>query len=120
MATKSKSSRSRREFVSKLDLIEIRRHLAAVRSRYASNPQIVKLLNRRLANLYYLHEPFGLSHEQHLIREIGGTLDGVHQLILESDPPEGHALSLDGLPHSISSHSCGKSHSELRSRIDLR
>jgi hypothetical protein len=115
MATKSKSSRSRREFVSKLDLLEIRRYLAALRSRYASNRQIVKLLNCRLANLYYLREPFGLSHEQHLIREIGGTLDALYPLILESDPPEGHALSLDGLPHSISSHSFEKSHSELRS-----
>jgi hypothetical protein len=86
MGKTARSSRSRATFVSDLDLLEIRRQLSTIRAKHLHDRQIVRLLNRRLAKLYYLQKPVSKAHERNLIKEIDQTLDKVSSLMINNSP----------------------------------
>ena len=57
-----------------LDLIEMRRQLTALRSKYSDNLLIASLLNRFLVKVAFLVEPTDLAQEQYLRSEFERTL----------------------------------------------
>jgi hypothetical protein len=70
--------------------MEVRHQLAKIRSHHSNNQQIVRLVNHRLAKLYYLQEPFGFAHEQRLVKDIDQTWRAVRQLVSESNSAARH------------------------------
>jgi hypothetical protein len=63
-----------------LDLIEMRRQLTALRSKYSDNLLIASLLNRFLVKVAFLVEPTDLAQEQYLRSEFERTLIKVKEI----------------------------------------
>ncbi|KGT73771.1 hypothetical protein MA20_41950 [Bradyrhizobium japonicum] len=68
-----------------LDLLEMRRQLTALRSRYSENLLVASLLNRFLVKIALLSEPNDDEHGQHLQSEFAQTLKKVDTIT--SDKP---------------------------------
>lgn len=64
----------------RLDLVEMRRQLTALRSQYSDNLQFASLLNRLLVKVAFLTEPTDLAHERYLQSEFERTLAKVKQI----------------------------------------
>lgn len=64
----------------KLDLIEMRRQLTALRSQHSDNLAIASLLNRFLVKVAFLSEPTDPNHERHLRSEFAQTLTKVEAI----------------------------------------
>lgn len=69
-----------RSHYAKLDLIEMRRQLTALRSQHSDNLGIAMLLNRFLVKIAFLSEPTDLKHEQYLRSEFALTLKKVEAI----------------------------------------
>lgn len=75
----------------KLDLIEMRRQLTAMRSQHSDNLAIASLLNRFLVKVAFLSEPKDPEHEQYLRSEFAQTLKKVEAIT--SLPAKGSAVT---------------------------
>ena len=70
------------KFVPKIDLMEARRQLVAIRSRHAQNREVAKTINGLLGHLYVVREPRDRFHEARLINRIDRALTKIEHLIL--------------------------------------
>jgi hypothetical protein len=57
----------------KLDLLETRRQLVAMRSLHSDNRRVVIEINKLIGKIAYLHHPDDLAHEKRLIAMIAKT-----------------------------------------------
>jgi len=64
-----------------LDLFEMRRKLAALRSRHSEDDVVVSILNRFLVKVAFLSSPIDQAHEQHLRSEFKDTLERVEAIV---------------------------------------
>ncbi|MDA9420595.1 hypothetical protein XH97_00005 [Bradyrhizobium sp. CCBAU 53380] len=64
----------------RLDRIEMRRKLTALRSQHSDNLAIASLLNRFLVKIAFLSEPTDPTREQHLRSEFAQTLKKVEAI----------------------------------------
>jgi hypothetical protein len=67
-------------FEPKIDLLEIRRQLTAIRSRRSQDKSVTKPINALLSKLSYIREPKNRAHEQHLTEAIKKTMEKVGQI----------------------------------------
>ncbi|MCK1620798.1 hypothetical protein IVA96_30355 [Bradyrhizobium sp. 159] len=63
-----------------IDLVEMRRQLAALRSKHSDNLLIATLLNRLFVKVAFLVEPTDRTHEQYLNSEFERTLTKVKEI----------------------------------------
>ena len=73
------------DFEPKLDLIETRRRLVAMRSIHSHNRRVVIEINKLFRKIAHLHQPDNLAHEKRLIEMIAQTWRAV-ELILGAEP----------------------------------
>lgn len=64
-----------------LDLFEMRRQLAALRSQHSEDLVVVSLINRFLVTVAFLSAPIDRAHEQHLRSEFTHTLQKVEAIV---------------------------------------
>jgi hypothetical protein len=69
----------------KLDLLETRRQLVAMRSIHSSNRRVAIEINKLIRKIAHLHQPNNLAHEKRLIKMIAQTWRAV-ELILSQEP----------------------------------
>jgi hypothetical protein len=69
----------------KLDLLETRRQLVAVRSAHSHNRRVAIEINKLIRKIAHLHEPDNPAHEKRLIEMIAQTRRAV-ELILSQEP----------------------------------
>jgi hypothetical protein len=69
------------DFKPKLDLLETRRQLVAMRSLHSHNRRVAIEINKLIRRIAHLHQPDNLAHEKRLIEMIAKTLQAV-ELIL--------------------------------------
>ena len=65
----------------KLDLLEVRRQLVAMRSLHSHDRRVVIEINKLVGKIAHLHQPHDLAHEKHLVEMIAQTWRAV-ELIL--------------------------------------
>jgi len=65
---------------SPLDLVEVRRHLTAIRSLHSNDPRITRLINKTLVKLVYLREPKDRAQEKYLRKLIAKTMHMVETI----------------------------------------
>jgi len=63
-----------------LDLVEVRRHLTAMRSLHSNDPRITRLINKTLVKLVYLREPNDRAQEKYLRKLIAKTMHMVETI----------------------------------------
>ena len=68
---------------SRLDLIEIRRRLIALRSLQSNDPRITSLINKLIAQIGHLKEPESFAHENTLRDRIAQTFASVDKIASE-------------------------------------
>jgi hypothetical protein len=71
----------------KLDLLETRRQLVAMRSLYSHNRRVTIEINKLIRKIAHLHQPDNLAHEKRLIEMIGQTWRAA-ELILSKEQPQ--------------------------------
>jgi hypothetical protein len=67
-------------FEPKIDLLEVRRQLTAIRSRRSQDRNVTKPINALLSKLSYIREPKNRVHEQRLTKAIERTMEKVGQI----------------------------------------
>jgi hypothetical protein len=72
----------------RLDLLEIRRQLVAMRSLHSHNRRVGIEINKLIGKIAHLHRPDDRTHEKHLIKMIDQTWRAV-ELILSQEPASG-------------------------------
>jgi hypothetical protein len=77
----------------KLDLLETRRQLVAVRSAHSHNRRVAIEINKLIRKIAHLHEPDNPAHEKRLIEMIAQTWRAV-ELILSQEPAAARAESI--------------------------
>ena len=73
------------DFKPKLDLLETRRQLVAMRSLHSHNRRVAVEINKLIRKIAHLHQPDNLTHEKRLIEMIAQTWRAV-ELILSQEP----------------------------------
>jgi hypothetical protein len=73
------------DFKPKLDLLETRRQLVAMRSLHSHNRRVAIEINKLIRKIAHLHQPDNLAHEKRLIEMIAKTWRAV-ELILSQEP----------------------------------
>jgi hypothetical protein len=73
------------DFQPKLDLLETRRQLVAMRSLHSHNRRVAVEINKLIRKIAHLHQPDNLTHEKRLIEMIAQTWRAV-ELILSQEP----------------------------------
>ena len=73
------------DFKPKLDLLETRRRLVAMRSLHSHNRRVAVEINKLIRKIAHLHEPENLTHEKRLDKMISQTWRAV-ELILSQEP----------------------------------
>jgi hypothetical protein len=68
-----------KDFEPQIDLLEVRRQLIAIRSRYSQDKNVTRPINALLSKLFYVREPKNRAHEQRLTRAIKQTIEKVDQ-----------------------------------------
>jgi len=68
------------EFDPKIDLLEIRRRLVAMRSQHSHDRSVTAPINKLLGKLAYLREPRDRWHEKRLMRTISKTLQTIERI----------------------------------------
>jgi hypothetical protein len=61
------------DFGPKLDLLETRRQLVAMRSLHSDNRRVVIEINKLIRKIAHLHQPNDLAHERRLTEMIAKT-----------------------------------------------
>jgi hypothetical protein len=61
------------DFGTKLDLLETRRQLVAMRSLHSDNRRVVIEINKLIRKIAHLHQPDDLAHEKRLTEMIAKT-----------------------------------------------
>ena len=69
----------------RLDLLEARRQLVAMRSLHSHNRRVVIEINKLIGKIAHLHRPDDRTHEKHLIKMITRTWRAI-ELILSQEP----------------------------------
>jgi hypothetical protein len=69
----------------RLDLIETRRQLVAMRSLHSHNRRVVIEINKLIGKIAHLHRPDNRTHEKHLTKMIAQTWRAV-ELFLSQEP----------------------------------
>ena len=72
------------DFKPKLDLLETRRQLVAMRSLHSHNRRVAVEINKLIRKIAHLHQPDNLTHEKRLIEMIAQTWRAV-ELILSQE-----------------------------------
>ncbi|MBB4366780.1 hypothetical protein GGD65_007854 [Bradyrhizobium sp. CIR18] len=70
----------------KLDLVEMRCQLTALRSKHSDNLLIASLLNRFFVKVAFLSGPTDAAHEQFLRSDFERTLTKVNEIAARSKP----------------------------------
>jgi hypothetical protein len=78
--------KSKAVFEPQLDLIEIRRQLIAIRSRYSDNRRVTRRINGLIGELAHLLQPDDRAHEKRLIKMISHTKREVERLTSGHEP----------------------------------
>ena len=73
------------DFKPKLDLLETRRQLVAMRSLHSHNRRVAVEINKLIRKIAHLHQPDNLAHEKRLSEMIAQTWRAV-ELILSQEP----------------------------------
>lgn len=73
------------DFEPKLDLLETRRQLLAMRSLHSDNRRIAIEINKLIGKIAHLHQPEDLAHEKQLIEMIAQTWRSVELIQREND-----------------------------------
>ena len=73
------------DFKPKLDLLETRRQLVAMRSLHSHNRRVAVEINKLIRKTAHLHQPDNLTHEKRLDKMIAQTWRAV-ELILSQEP----------------------------------
>jgi len=71
---------SESDFEPKLDLLESRRQLIAMRTQHAQNRSVTRRINRLLVELAYLCEPCDRVQEKRLMRMFDNTIRVVERI----------------------------------------
>jgi len=74
------------DFEPKLDLLEIRRQLVAMRSLHSGNRRIAIEINKLIGKIAHLQQPDDLVHEKRLTEMIAQTWQTI-ELMLRAEPP---------------------------------
>lgn len=69
----------------RLDLLETRRQLVAMRSLHSHNRRVVIEINKLIGKIAHLHRPDDRTHEKQLIKMIARTWRAI-ELILSQEP----------------------------------
>jgi hypothetical protein len=69
-----------------LDLVEMRREISVLRSRYSEIDRITKLLNKLMIKLAYLKEPENAAHAEQLRMAYEWTMSEVERAVARSEP----------------------------------
>jgi hypothetical protein len=83
----------------KLDFLETRRQLVAMRSLHSHNRRVAIEINKLIGKIAHLHRPDDLAHENHLIEMIAQTWRAV-ELILSPEPAAALPESIPNLSRS--------------------
>jgi hypothetical protein len=73
----------------RLDLLETRRQLVAMRSLHSHNRHVAIEINKLILKIAHLHRPDDLAHEKQLIKMIAQTLRTV-ELVLSQETAAPH------------------------------
>jgi len=73
------------DFKPKLDLLETRRQLVAMRSLHSHNWRVANEINKLIRKIAHLHQPDNLAHEKRLSEMIAQTWRAV-ELIISQEP----------------------------------
>jgi hypothetical protein len=71
-------------FKPSIDLVDIRRQLVTVRSRYSDNRHITGRINRLIGRIAHLDKPDNARHQRDIIRMISRTYGRIEQLAPKS------------------------------------
>jgi hypothetical protein len=70
-------------FRPKLDLLETRRQLVAMRSLHSHNRRVAIEINKLIRKIAHLHQPENLAHEKRLIEMIAHTFRAVERILTQ-------------------------------------
>jgi hypothetical protein len=71
------------DFEPKLDLIEVRRQLIAMRSQHSQNLGVTRRINKLLGQLAYLRQPSDRAHEKRIVRMVANAIRTVERILSE-------------------------------------
>ena len=74
------------DFGPKLDLLETRRQLVAMRSLHSDNRRVAIEINKLIRKIAHLHQPKDLAHEKRLIEMIAKTWQAIEFIQRETMP----------------------------------
>ena len=75
---------SESHFEPKLDLLEVRRELIAMRSLHSQNRNVTRRINKLLSQLAYLRQVSDRAHEKRIMRMVANAVRTVNQIVSEN------------------------------------